>query len=36
MGEDERLRTLEELNATKKEINTLLEKMPLGNQTMAL
>lgn len=31
MGEDERLRTLEELNATKREINNMLEKMPVAN-----
>jgi hypothetical protein len=36
MGEEERLRTLEDLNATKREINNMLEKMPVANQSMAL
>jgi hypothetical protein len=36
MPEDERLRTLDELNQTRKEITNMLERMPLANQSMAL
>ncbi|CDW72994.1 UNKNOWN [Stylonychia lemnae] len=36
MPEDERLRTLEDLHQTKKDIINMLEKMPLANQSMAL
>ena len=36
MPEDERLRTLEDLNQTKKDIINMLEKMPVANQSMAL
>jgi hypothetical protein len=31
MGEEERLKTLEDLNLTKKEVNNMLERMPLAN-----
>lgn len=31
MGEEERLKTLDELHQTKKELNNMLEKMPLAN-----
>jgi len=31
MPEDERLRTLEDLNQTKKDIINMLEKMPVAN-----
>ena len=36
MGEEERLRTLEELNISKKEVNNMLERMPIANQSLAL
>lgn len=36
MGENERLRTLEDLEVSRKEINTLLERMPVCNRTVAL
>jgi DNA-binding transcriptional MerR regulator len=36
MPEDERLRTLEDLELTKREIINMLEKMPVANQSMAL
>ncbi len=36
MGEEERLKTLEELNLTKRELNNMLERMPLANQSLAL
>lgn len=36
MGEEERLKTLEDLQATKREINNALEKLPLANQSLAL
>jgi hypothetical protein len=36
MKEEERLQTLDELQISKKEINNALERMPLGNQSMAL
>jgi ferritin-like metal-binding protein YciE len=36
MGEEERLQTLADLHQTKKEINTMLEKMPIANRTQAV
>lgn len=36
MKEEERLKTLEELHETKREVNNMLEKMPLANQSLAL
>jgi len=36
MGEEERLKTLDELYQTKKEINNMLEKMPVANVSMAV
>lgn len=36
MGEDERIQTLEELNNTKKELNNILERMPIANNTLSL
>lgn len=36
MGEEERLRTLDDLQQTKREIINMLEKLPLANQSMAL
>jgi len=35
MPEAERLKTLEELFDTRKEVNNMLERMPLANQSMA-
>ncbi len=35
MEEDERLKVLEELFQSKKEITNLLEKMPIANKSMA-
>jgi DNA-binding transcriptional MerR regulator len=35
MGEEERQQTLQELYITKREITTLLEKMPIANRTQA-
>ena len=34
MGEEERIKTLEELNLSKKEMNNMLEKMPIANKSM--
>ena len=34
MGEEERLKTLEELGVSKKELNNLLERMPIANKSM--
>lgn len=36
MSEEERLKTLDELIQTKKELNNMLEKMPIGSRTMTL
>lgn len=36
MGEDERIQTLEDLNNTKKELNNILERMPIANNTLSL
>lgn len=36
MPEDERLKTLEDLQQSKREINTMLEKLPIANKSMAL
>jgi DNA-binding transcriptional MerR regulator len=36
MAEDERLRTLEDLEISKKEITNMLERLPVGNRTLAL
>ena len=36
MGEDERLETLADLNATKKELSNILERLPIANNTLAL
>jgi len=35
MGEEERLQTLADLNRTKQEISTMLERMPIANRTQA-
>ena len=35
MGEEERLQTLSDLQRTKLEINTMLERMPIANRTQA-
>ncbi len=35
MGEDERLQTLADLHQTKKEVNQLLERLPIANRTQA-
>ena len=35
MGEDERLSTLGDLYQTKKEVSTMLERMPIANRTQA-
>jgi len=35
MGEEERLQTLNDLQRTKLEINTMLERMPIANRTQA-
>ena len=36
MSEDERLNTLKDLEESKKEINNALERLPLGNNSLAL
>ena len=36
MPEEERLRTLEELQESKKEVTNMLEKLPVGARTMTL
>ncbi len=36
MSEQERLKTLEELQESKREINNILERMPLGNTSLAM
>lgn len=36
MGEEERLKTLEDLQNSKKEVNNMLEKMPIANKSMAM
>jgi hypothetical protein len=36
LGEEERTRTLEDLQVTKRELNNLLEKLPVGSRTLAL
>jgi hypothetical protein len=36
MGEDERLNTLEELQISKKDVNNLLERMPLGSSSLVM
>jgi hypothetical protein len=35
MGEEERLQTLTDLQRTKQEISTMLERMPIANRTQA-
>jgi hypothetical protein len=35
MGEEERLQTLADLQRTKQEISTMLERMPIANRTQA-
>ena len=36
MPEAERLKTLEELHETRKEVNNMLERLPVANQSMAM
>mmetsp|Transcript_5202 Transcript_5202/g.4779 ORF Transcript_5202/g.4779 Transcript_5202/m.4779 type:complete len:129 (+) Transcript_5202:712-1098(+) len=36
MGEEERLKTLEELQVSKKDINNVLERMPIAMKSMAM
>lgn len=36
MSEEERVKTLVELEESKREINNILEKVPLGNQSLAM
>ena len=36
MGESERLQTLEELQVSKKEVNNMLERMPIASKSMAM
>lgn len=36
MGEEERIKTLEDLHVTKKEINNMLERMPIAGKSFVL
>jgi hypothetical protein len=36
MGEEERLKTLEELGVSKREINNMLERLPIANKSMMM